>query len=267
MQSWDLDNPRDTPAWRERWVLPETNGFNIPYVAISNDTNTIGDLSSFASRIADARTGRLRVTGPTNSNNIEVVRVLISPDAHTMATIDYDGDVSLIDTTTGKLRQTLTTSDTGVAVNDGGQPGGPEAAFSPDGNYFAVWQGPRGLELWDLHNGQSIAVLDGRNAVPYPPLPRDPPTYVKWVNAQATRDLVISFGPNDDSVTVTDAHPLVQGSRTVHTATWSLRPDDWALAACSLVGRDLTTTEWNTYIGAGVAYHHTCTPLLDTTRT
>ena len=54
-------------------------------------------------------------------------------------------------------------------------------------------------------------------------------------------------------------------THTVHAATWSLRPADWTRAACTLVGRDLTTTEWNTYIGAAVPYHRTCTPLLPDT--
>ena len=77
--------------------------------------------------VVDACTGKLRVTGPSLSNGSEVVRVLISPDAHTMATIDNAGNVSLIDAATGKLRQSLTSGDTAVAVADNGPPGNPEA--------------------------------------------------------------------------------------------------------------------------------------------
>ena len=105
-------------------------------------------------------------------------------------------------------------------------PGNPEAAFSPDGNYFAVWQNERGLELWDLHTGQSIAVLDGRTEVHYPAGPAsastatNPAPYIKWINGQATRDVVVSFGAHDDSVTVTETPPvdLAHATRTVHTA-------------------------------------------------
>ena len=116
-----------------------------------------------------------------------------------MATINNAGDVSLIDTATGKLRQTLTSSDTPVAVSDNGPPGNPDVAFSPDGNYVVVCQNERGLELWDLHTGQSIAILDGRTAVHYPAVPAtasnaNPGPFIKWTNAQATRDMVVSFG-------------------------------------------------------------------------
>lgn len=40
---------------------------------------------------------------------------------------------------------------------------------------------------------------------------------------------------------------------------WSMKVDDWVEAACGIVGRDLTQQEWETYIGAGVPYHTTCT--------
>jgi WD40 repeat protein len=272
MRSWDLTSERNSPAWREPWKLAMNNGVNIPYVAISNDTNTIADLSSYASRVADARTGKLRVTGPSLSNGSEVVRVLISPDAHTMATINNAGNVSLIDTATGKLRQTLTSSDTAVAVADNGPPGNPEAAFSPDGHYFAVWQNERGLELWDLHTGQSIAILDGRTAVHYPGVPATASNantgpFIKWTNAQATRDMVVSFGAHDESITVTDAQTPdpAHTTHTVRAVTWSLRPADWVAAACTIVGRDLTTSEWNQYVGPDVPYHRTCTTLLPET--
>ena len=265
MQSWLLDDTRDDPTWKEPWKLSINDGMTIPYVGISNDTNTIVDLSSDASRVVDARTGKLRVNGPPFAGS-GIVRVLVSPDARTMATIDFSGDIDLINTATGELRLTLTSSSP-VSVADQGPPGDPEVAFSPDGNYFAAMQPDRGLELWDLHTDQSIAVLDGLTVANYTEISSVPAVYVKQINDDATRDMVVSFGANDDSVTVTDAPPIDPGqaTRTVHAVSWSLRPDDWARSVCTIVGRDLTTSEWNQYVGPDVPYHRTCSSLLPDT--
>lgn len=261
LESWDLTNATNEPSWHEEWELATTAGFNIPYVSLSIDGNTMVDLSTYASRVVDARTGKLQATGPTDSGGFQRARIFISPDAHTMAA--PWGSIDLIDTTTGRLRATLTSNSTVTAV-DYGPIGNGEGAFSPDGHYFAVWQDSRGLEIWDLHTGQSIAILDGCATAPFstvvgvgPTQPTDP--------SAPTREMVVSFGPDRDSVTVTDAQQLAtsqSGSDAVRAVGWSLRPADWVAAACAIVGRDLTTTEWDQYVGPDVPYHRTCTPLV-----
>jgi class 3 adenylate cyclase/WD40 repeat protein len=42
------------------------------------------------------------------------------------------------------------------------------------------------------------------------------------------------------------------------TALWTLDPDLWARAACRLAGRNLTTEEWDTYLGDLAPYRATC---------
>ena len=39
---------------------------------------------------------------------------------------------------------------------------------------------------------------------------------------------------------------------------WSLDPDAWVTAACQIAGRNLTETEWETYLGDIDAYRATC---------
>jgi hypothetical protein len=39
---------------------------------------------------------------------------------------------------------------------------------------------------------------------------------------------------------------------------WDTDPAHWSAAACRLAGRDLTTAEWNQYLGAIAAYRATC---------
>ena len=69
-----------------------------------------------------------------------------------------------------------------------------------------------------------------------------------------------------DLVHVVNGAPTTEYTSLLRTVTWSLRPSDWTLAACSLVRRDLTHTEWDTLVGSTAPYQQTCTPLLHDTR-
>ena len=85
--------------------------------------------------------------------------------------------------------------------------------------------------------------------------------------------LQVAF-PTADTLRVGDVRELVgvvAGQPTnrytsrLRAVTWSMRPADWALAACSIVRRDLTRAEWSQLVSATAPYEHTCTPLLATT--
>ena len=154
----------------------------------------------------------------------QLERLALSPDARTLATIDYSGSVELLDTTTGKLRQTLTSS-TGLAENPG-LPGFPELAFSPDGNYLAVWDNPIGLEVWDLHTGASVGVFDGRTSAP----PFTSFGHISGFDEGPYSQFVVSFSSPDHTVTVTGERATSPGASSsfARTATWSLTPSDWS---------------------------------------
>ena len=163
LRSWDLNSPRSTPQWQKTYRMANQPGLDIPTVVASNGGDTLALTGADSAYIVDGHTGRLMSTGPSAAGG-QLERLALSPDSRTLATIDYSGSVELVDTSTGKLRRTFTSS-TGPAKNPG-FPGFPELAFSPDGNYLAVWDNPIGLEVWDLHTGASIAVFDGRTTAP-----------------------------------------------------------------------------------------------------
>jgi WD40 repeat protein len=58
-----------------------------------------------------------------------------------------------------------------------------------------------------------------------------------------------AFSPDGRSIAV----PSFDGT----TAVWDLEPAHWLAAACQLVGRNLTTEEWDQYMGR-LAYRATC---------
>ncbi len=269
--SWDLSDPRSAPQWRQTFVMPNYGGYNIPFLVASSDGNTLGVMGALSAQVVDGRTGRLVATGPAATGG-QLERLALSPDTRTLATIDYSGHVQLLDTATGTLRHTLTSS-TGNAANPGFA-GDPELAFSPDGAYLAVWSDPIGLEVWDLRTGASIGVLDGRATVA--PFTTSLGTLYGFDLGPYTQ-LVVTFGAADASVTVTGERRLGappdyligfpgDGPSAIRTVTWSMKPSDWERAACTIAGRDLTTDEWNQYVGASVPYHRTCTPLLPAQR-
>ena len=202
-----LDDTRDSPAWNEPWKLAANNGLNIPYVAISNDTNTIVDLSNIASRVADARTGKLRVNGPTLTDGNEVVRVLVSPDAA------HHGHHQL------RRRRRPHRHDHRQAPPDPHEQQPrcrrrPRTARQPRSRVQPGRQLPRRLANPTRPRalGPAHRPIDRRPRRPHrcaSAVPHDissvPAVYIKWINGDATRDMVVSFGADDDSVTVTDA--------------------------------------------------------------
>ena len=72
----------------------------------------------------------------------------------------------------------------------------------------------------------------------------------------------LSFSPDGASLrfdTLVGYQP--SGAPVYHrlsTVQWSMGADGLVRAACGIVGRDLTTAEWQHYVGSGVPYHHTC---------
>ena len=260
LRSWDLSNARSSPSWVDA-VAPNL-AFTVAPV-MSSGGGTVAFVDTSGSDIIDGRTGKVRADGPTIQGADEINRMALSANGKLLATLPIDGSPSLIDTTNGDLVRTLT----GPNEGEQGYPGTDELAFSPNGANLAVWQDGNGLQLWDVASGQLVAKLDGRPTEAFASLvPGDVPGETVDPDLYA-RDLVVSFSSRSDAVTVTDAEGLVNDatgttSTGVRSVTWSLRTDDWITAACTIVGRDLTRTEWNRYIGVSVPYHRTCTPIL-----
>ena len=277
--SWSLDSTRPTPAWRTPWDGPSYNDNPTPVVISPTDT-TVAVTALPGTQFLDAKTGKLRAQRlfSFDSDGNETGGAY-SADGRTYAELTYTGNVELDNPTTGKLERTLTSSrgnvgDLGILCTTCGTNGGnpPAAAFSPDGRLLAVWHDKIGFEIWDLTTGQSVAVLGGENNAPLGTLTALQGTGT--LDAVFRHRLTVYF-PSPSSLQVSDVHDLVRvanGAPTseytglLRTVTWSMRPSDWVLAACSIVHRDLTPAEWKTLVSATAPYQHTCTPLLDHTR-
>jgi hypothetical protein len=249
LRMWNLAAPGSAPAWQRPWT-PDNQfegGGNIPQLMVSADGQTVADVALGGTRVVEGRTGKLRTTGPQPGYN-QIVRLALSPDARSIVTDDWGDTIQVASTANGTLLATLQSTHAAALF---GFPGNPELGFSPDGRYLGVWRDDLGLEIFDMRTESSVALLgDGSRGA-------------DTANQQIQpRQVVVSWGPHDDSVTVTDARRSTgadgQPSTRVLTQTWSLRPSVLEAAACRIVGRDLTRAEWNHYIGSAVPYQRTC---------
>lgn len=103
-------------------------------------------------------------------------------------------------------------------------------AVSPDSTMLAASAGD-GVELWDLASGNRIG---------------------RPIRQGETRSL--AFSPSGRTLVAAGADP---GLLLIDSALWS---KDWATVRkqiCAIVPRNLTPTEWRTYV-SGSAYHPTC---------
>jgi WD40 repeat protein len=259
---WSLASPRSTPTWR----LPYSGAlFNDASIQVSDDGAIVAYVADAGAEIRDGRTGRLRASGPAAGED-EIVNTALSGDGRVLATVLSSGTVVLVDTANGSVLQTLEAQ--ALPIPDNGWPGTiaePMLAISPDGRFVATWHAVTGVQLWDATTGQSIAVLDGRRIVQ---------TRFEDADASSPGDQVgtLTFNHAGNVLVLKDLQsyppPSAGGAQTgapyavTRTVTWSMRPSDLMQAACAMVRRDLTSAEWDAYVGAGVPYHQTCTPLL-----
>ncbi len=262
IELWALSTTRPTPAWQRPWPGRFVTDSG---VQISDDGAVVTDGTTLGIEIRDGRTGRIRASGPTASQD-NAIAATLSSDGQVLATDLYSGTVILTDTTNGSVLQTLAPQGAATFGDNGvpGTIGQPMLAISPDHRLVASWHlGANGVQLWDATTGQSIADVDGRRIAETPPGDASAPA--DQVGALTfTRDgsaLVLRDVQNSSPTSVAGA-PTGAPYGVMRTVTWSLRPSDLAQAACATVMRNLTPAEWDSYVGASVPYHQTCTPLL-----
>jgi WD40 repeat protein len=124
----------------------------------------------------------------------------------------YDGNISLWDTTDGRLLRTLQPNDpTDVA----------RLFFSPDSRTLAsVTAYSDQLRLWDVASGRLIAA----------------PVRV----GESLDSVPAAFSPNGDLLATVEKESIVLRD---------LNPASWIKAACQTVNRNLTMAEWRDYVG------------------
>jgi WD40 repeat protein len=116
-------------------------------------------------RRRDMLTGKELPALPNTASKNPINCLAFSPDGRTLAGADYQGNILLWDTTTGKVRATLRQED---------QRGVPALAFSPDGKLLVIAGSnapgrdhqPGLIVIWDAVTGQKRLTLTGHtNAV------------------------------------------------------------------------------------------------------
>ncbi len=159
--SWDLTGSRSTPEWTTPWKGP---GIDVPTpMLVSDDGALIAAPTWEGLRFVDGRTGRVRAKGPVLSIDNQTNGAL-SADGRMYAHLRWSGGLDLIDTATGKVIRTMTSSagsldDYGIAGESLTSGNRAPIAISADGGLVAVWHEPIGIEIWDIHTGESLAVL------------------------------------------------------------------------------------------------------------
>ena len=195
----------------------------------------------------------------------EVGGIALSPDSTILASSSRDMTIRLWDAATGDpIGEPLLGHALGVT----------DVAFSPDGRLLASGSHDTTIRLWDVETMQpnggpltghqariwTVAFsLDGKTLVSTDTdgmlrywdvatrRPIGPPIQAHMATFDAT------FSP-DGTVLVTTGTDL---GGVGHIRFWDPDPTSWKTRVCSIVGRNLTQSEWQRYL-PGVPYGKSC---------
>ena len=228
--AWDLSSHSTTPAWTVTQPKRDPEFSDEP--VLNSDGSSLALLNSDAVgrpselRILDARTGHQR----SLSTLAGYSSVAFAPNNRSLAATEVPVfAVAIVDPSSGAERKVLTGRSASST-----SAGGINGVFSPDGQFVAVPTGP-GVSLWDVGTGDYLGELDGR----------DPATTLA--------DPFIASASFSS-----DGHQLIALDGNQAVIRWNLDTNDLIRAACGIAGRDLTSEEWNSFVGSGVPYQHTC---------
>ncbi len=226
---WD---PSADPSATATVEIPVRGGLPLG-VAWSPDGATIAVIAeNNLVHLVDAHGRHAEQGEPLESVDAPFLAMAFSPDGRRLAT----------GTTAGVLQQwsVATHEAVGPALEDHAGPIGG-VAYSPDGTTLvATTLGFSRSRLWQADTGAAIGeeLIGGRTPFTF--------STFELTHYQGSRP---AFRPDGGAVAI----PAFDGT----IAVWDLDPGRWLDAACSLVARDLTTAEWEQYLG-GLAYRSTC---------
>jgi len=188
--------------------------------------------------------GTLAPIQPDQISFADLPDLAFSPDGRTLAAAwTADDTVAIWNVATGQLRQTpsVPLSRPSGSYNTG------ILAFSPDGSTLATGAVDGTVRLWDVATAEPIGV-------PFTLLPLingQPQGYSAPVDA-------LAFTPDGQSlISATQDPGALAGSAGI--VRWDLNLSTWQQQDCTIANRNLTTTEWNQYIGPAYPYQPFCT--------
>jgi len=148
-----------------------------------------------------------------------VYSIAVSPDGQTLAAGGADKSISLWDIKTGQEILPPLQAHSGDVLS---------LAFSPDGAYLASGSSDTQIILWDMQAKLPIGKpLKGHQDFVY----------------------ALSFHP--------EGKILASGGADKKVFLWDVSVPSWQERACRKAGRNLSTAEWNKYMGNS-PYHKTC---------
>lgn len=161
---------------------------------------------------------------PLKGHQADVNAITFSPDGRLLASGGTEGAVFLWDMSTRTVARRLI----GGALDEI-----TALAFSRDGSLLAVGGETGSLEIWDLSGGSAYLLGD-------------------WI---ATDEYIASVAFSDDGDRLT---VLTQQG---NVSLWHLDEAAWLQRVCTVANRNLTHSEWRTYVGETRPYERTCPDL------
>jgi WD40 repeat protein len=170
-----------------------------------------------------AAPGLKSIGATSRRHDRDVNAVAYDPSGRILASASNDGTVVLWDAGARRvvgdpLRGHRQTSSKGVM----------SLAFSRDGRMLASGAGDHTLILWDVETRLPLEPLRGHD----------------------DEVLAVAFSP--------DGRTLVSGDGIGDLFFWDVDPESWRRNLCAKLTRNLSQSEWDTYVGSNVPYQEQC---------
>jgi WD40 repeat protein len=165
-----------------------------------------------------------RIAETARKHDRKVNAVAYDPSGRILASASDDGTVMLWEVGTGRPLGEPLRGHRGASQSDGVK----SLSFSRDGKMLASGATDRTLILWDVETRVPLEPLRGHSA----------------------EVLVVAFSPN--------GRTLVSGDSQGALYFWDMDPESWQRKLCAKLTRNLSQSEWETYVGKNVSYREQC---------